>query len=90
MQDIGLIPPALGLGALSLDAEPLKLALKHEAGSWKERFARTIHQSAAQGLKVRQSRIYCFAFNAWAGMDGLVFSKEVLLSRSSGTERPCG
>lgn len=50
---MGAISAAQAIGALSLDAAPLKAALRAEAASWKAQFARNLHAKGAADLRVR-------------------------------------
>ena len=43
--------PAHNIGALSLDIQPLKLALKAEAAAWKTQFAKNLHEYGAGKLQ---------------------------------------
>ena len=51
-QAVGAIPGSQPIGALCLDAAPLKAALKAEAASWKAQFARNLHAKGAADLRV--------------------------------------
>jgi hypothetical protein len=58
-QAVGAIPAAQAIGALSLDAAPLKAALKAEAASWKAQFARNLHAKGAADLRVGRMWWWC-------------------------------
>ena len=52
-QRIGDVPAVRNIGALSLETQPLKAALRAEAASWKAQFARNLHKQSAEDLRVR-------------------------------------
>ena len=51
-QRIGDVPAVRNIGALSLETQPLKAALRAEAASWKAQFARNLHKQSAEDLRV--------------------------------------
>jgi len=51
-QRIGNMPAVRNIGALSLETQPLKAALRAEAASWKAQFARNLHKQSAEDLRV--------------------------------------
>jgi dynein heavy chain len=51
-QHIGAVPAAHNIGALTLETQPLKAALRAEAASWKAQFARNLHKQSAEDLRV--------------------------------------
>ena len=56
-QRIGAVPAARNIGALTLETQPLKAALRAEAASWKAQFARNLHKQSAEDLRVCQSLV---------------------------------
>ena len=52
-QRIGAVPAARNIGALTLETQPLKAALRAEAASWKAQFARNLQKQSAEDLRVR-------------------------------------
>ena len=54
-QRIGDVPAVRNIGALSLETQPLKAALRAEVASWKAQFARNLHKQSAEDLRVRPS-----------------------------------
>ena len=57
-QRIAAVPAVRNIGALSLETQPLKAALRAEAASWKAQFARNLHKQSAEDLRVRR---VCYA-----------------------------
>jgi len=54
--ELDALPSALAIGAaLSLDAAPVKAALRAEAAAWKVQFARQLHAAAEQALRRLES-----------------------------------
>ena len=54
-QRISEVPAVRNIGALSLETQPLKAALRAEAASWKAQFARNLHKQSAEDLRVHQN-----------------------------------
>ena len=50
-QEVLKFPPVHNIGALSLETQPLKLALKAEAAAWKIQFAKNLHKHGNDQLK---------------------------------------
>mmetsp|Transcript_13743 Transcript_13743/g.31844 ORF Transcript_13743/g.31844 Transcript_13743/m.31844 type:complete len:4493 (+) Transcript_13743:136-13614(+) len=44
------IPAVHNIGCMSLETQPLKTALKSEAGAWKSQYAKNLHQQAKEDL----------------------------------------
>ena len=55
--EIAGIAPVHAIGALCLELQPLKLALRAEAASWKAQFARNLHRKGAEELRAFDARL---------------------------------
>ena len=50
---ISAIPAVHTIGALSVETQPLKHALRNEASTWKAQYASKLHKQCAEDLKVK-------------------------------------